>query len=153
MRTKFGISTVCYLIKDDKVLFLQFKKKWGNVYCPPGGKAEANESPTGCIIREYKEETGLELINPKLKGISYWNYMDNEYGVIFIYIANEYKGKLLSDSEEGNNEWINTKDISNLKQFDMNTKFTKEVFEDGIFEGSFKLDEKDMVKEYNIIKI
>ena len=64
-------STVCYLKKDNKVLMIKFSKKWGNVYAPPGGKFEKGESPLDCIIREFKEETGLTLVNPKLQGISY----------------------------------------------------------------------------------
>ena len=65
-------STVCYLKKDNKVLMIKFSKKWGSVYAPPGGKFERGESPLDCILREFKEETGLTLIKTKLQGISYW---------------------------------------------------------------------------------
>lgn len=153
MRAKFGVSTVCYLFENDKVLFLQFKKKWGQVFCPPGGKAESIESPTECIIREFKEETGLDLINPTLKGVSYWNWEDEEYGIIFVYTAKEYHGELQRDSVEGMLEWVKVDDIPNLRQFDMNDKFTQAVLDDGIFEGSFKLNKDDSVKEYTLRKI
>jgi len=52
-------STVCYLKKNNQILMLKFTKKWGQVYAPPGGKFETGESPLACIIREFKEETGL----------------------------------------------------------------------------------------------
>ena len=65
-------STACYLKKDNKVLMIKFAKKWGHVYAPPGGKFEEGETPLDCIIREFYEETGLTLINPKLQGMSYW---------------------------------------------------------------------------------
>lgn len=85
-------STACYLKKDNKVLMIKFSKKWGQVYAPPGGKFEAGESPLDCILREYYEETGLTLIEPKLQGISYWH--DNAEGIIFIYTAEKYDGDL-----------------------------------------------------------
>ena len=59
-------STVCYLKKENKVLMINFTKKWRQVYAPPGGKFETGESPLDCILREYYEETGLKLINPRL---------------------------------------------------------------------------------------
>ena len=90
MNQTFYGSTACYLFKDDKILFIKFSKKWGQIYSPPGGKIDNGETPTECIIREFKEETGLELINPTLKGISYWHKKDS--GIIFIYTANEFSG-------------------------------------------------------------
>lgn len=147
------VASICYLIEEDKVLFIKFKKKWRQVYCVPGGKSEIGESPLECIKREFKEETGLDLINPKLKGISYWNWIDKVYGLIFIYIANEYNGVLERETEEGVLEWLNIKDIPNLNQFDMNAKFNEKIFSEGLFEGHFKLNEDDTVNEYHLTDI
>ena len=42
-------------------------------------------------------------------------------GVIFIYVADNFKGDLKEKSEEGCSiEWIDVKDLSNLKQFPQN---------------------------------
>lgn len=151
-RTKCAISTVCYLTKDDKTLFLQFNKKWGQVFAPPGGKMEDCESPLDCIIREYEEETGLTLKNPKLKGYSYWNFIEEEYGIIFIYIADEYSGTI-KESAEGKLFWIENKNISKLNQFDMNSKFNDLVFQDGMFEANIKMDKDNKVEDYKITKL
>lgn len=150
MRVKYYASTVCYLEKENKILFLKFNKKWKEKYAPPGGKVEENETPTECIIREFKEETGLELINPKLKGVAYWN--DGVEGIIFIYTANHFNGEIV-ESYEGKLEWIEKSDILALEQFDMNKRFTKYVFENGVFEGKFLLDSNKNVKEFNIKNI
>lgn len=150
MRASFYISTACYLVKEDKVLLIKFNKKWGQVYAPIGGKMEYGETPTECVIREFKEETGLELKNPKLKGISYWK--DSTEGIIFIYVAENFDGDL-QESEEGRLEWIDIKELDNIKQFDMNTKFTKYVFEDEMFEGKFILDDNAKLLEYKIRKM
>lgn len=151
-RTRCGISTVCYLTENDKTLFLKFNKKWGQVFAPPGGKIEDAESPLECIIREYKEETGLTLKNPKLKGYSYWNWLDEEFGIIFIYTASEYDG-VIKEGIEGNLSWIKKEKISNLKQFDMNCKFNDLLFQEGMFEGNFQLDKDHRVESYKLTKI
>lgn len=141
-------STVCYLKKDNKILMIKFAKKWGNVYAPPGGKFEEGETPSECIIREFYEETGLTLINPRLQGISYWK--NSSEGIIFVYTSEDYKGNLNMFSEEGKLEWIKLEDLSSLKQFDQNEKFTKYLFKDNLFESKFLLDDKCKVLKYQI---
>lgn len=141
-------STVCYLKQEDKVLMIKFNKKWGQVYAPPGGKFERGESPLDCILREYEEETGLKLINPKLQGMSYWK--DQAEGIIFVYIAEKFEGNLKEQSEEGSSEWIKIEDLCNFKQFPQNEKFTPYLFQEKLFEGKFLLDEKCNVLDYQI---
>ena len=143
-------STACYLRKDNKVLMIKFSKKWGQVYAPPGGKFEAGESPLDCILREYYEETGLTLINPKLQGISYWH--DDYEGIIFIFVAEKFEGNI-KESEEGKLEWIDINDLKKVKQFEQNKKFTPYLFKNNIFEGKFNLDDKCKVNEYQIRNI
>jgi len=127
---------------------IKFTNKWGQVYAPPGGKFESGESPLDCMLREYKEETGLTLINPKLQGISYWK--DKTEGIIFIYTAEKYEGEILPITEEGKLEWININDLPKIKQFDQNKKFTPYLFKDKLFEGKYKLDDNCMALEYEI---
>lgn len=150
-RIKHLNATVCYLKVDDKVLMIKYKKKWGQVYAPPGGKFETGESPLDCIIREFKEETNLELINPRLQGYSYWH--DEYEGIIFVFIADEYSGELKRECEEGTLEWINIEDLNEINQFDQNKKFTPFLFKDELFEGKFKLDSNCQVLDYEIRSI
>ena len=141
-------STVCYLRKDNSVLMIKFAKKWGQVYAPPGGKFESGESPLECIIREFFEETGLKLVNPKLQGISYWK--DSAEGIIFIYTADEFEGELITNSSEGNLEWIKLDELLSIKQFEQNEKFTPFLFKNKLFEGKFLLDNDCRVVKYEI---
>lgn len=101
-----------------------------------------------CITREFYEETGLTLINSKLQGISYWQ--DSAEGIIFIYTAEEYKGKLNLISSEEELEWIKFDDLLSIKQFDQNEKFTPYLFKNELFEGKFLLDDKCKVLKYEI---
>lgn len=144
-------ATICYLKQDDQVLMLKFNKKWGQVYAPPGGKFEVGEAPLDCIKREFKEETGLTLLNPRLQGISYWH--DSYEGIIFIYTAEEYEGNLCLNSDEGKLEWIKIDDLLKIKQFDQNEKFTPYLFKDELFEGKFLIDDECKVINYEIRKM
>ena len=146
----FAGSAVCYLEKEDKILFIKFDKKWNKVYAPPGGKMNAGETPLDCVKREFKEETGLELINPKLKGISWWNYDSNKEGMIYIFMSDKYDGEVLNDSDEGKMEWIPKSDIDNIEQFAMNKKFSEYLYKGGLFEAKFVLDKDNNILEYNI---
>lgn len=126
---------------------LKFSKKWGHVYAPPGGKFESGESPIDCILREYKEETGLTLHNIKLQGISYWK--DSVEGIIFVYICEEFEGTL-TESKEGKLEWIDMEELTNLEQFEQNKLFTPYLFRKEIFEGKFLLDNQCRVLQYEM---
>ena len=152
-RNLLAASTACYLKQGNRILLIKFSKKWGQVYAPPGGKVIFGETPTECMIREYQEETGLILKNPKLKGISYWNWCDKESGIIYIYSADSYEGLLTSESSEGILEWIDIENLPSIKQFDMNQKFQDYLWKEEIFEGKFLLNEDNTVKEYSISKI
>lgn len=115
--------------------------------CSSWGKFESGETPTDCIIREFYEETGLTLINPRLQGISCWK--DSCEGIIFIYTADEFSGEL-TFSDEGVLEWINIDELDKLNQFDQNKKFTPWLFKDEVFEGKFLLDNSCKVLDYEI---
>lgn len=147
-RTVHNDSTVCYLRENDKVLMIKFSKKWGQVYAPPGGKFEKGESPLDCITREFKEETGLALVNPRLQGLSYWK--DSLEGIIFVYVADKYEGTLNTSSSEGNLEWVKIEDLDSIKQFDQNKLFTPYLFKNEFFEGKFMLNDKCGVIKYEI---
>ncbi len=93
----------------------------------------------------------MTLINPRLQGMSYWK--DETEGIIFVYTAEDFKGNLRNDSDEGTIEWIKFEDLEKLKQFDQNKIFTSYLFKDELFEGKFLIDDKCKVLDYKIRKI
>ncbi|HUK51272.1 MAG TPA: NUDIX domain-containing protein [Terriglobales bacterium] len=62
MTQAFPEATVGALVvnKKGQVLIVQ-SKKWGDKYTVPGGHIELGERAEDAIIREVKEETGLEV--------------------------------------------------------------------------------------------
>lgn len=53
----------CFCEYQGRVLFLLRNpdKPQGNTWCVPGGKLEVGETPRQAIVREVREETGIEL--------------------------------------------------------------------------------------------
>ncbi|MBC7889527.1 MAG: NUDIX hydrolase [Ferruginibacter sp.] len=55
------------LIKDNKILLV--KESTDNKWALPGGWADIGFSPKEVIVKEYKEETGLEVITERLLAV------------------------------------------------------------------------------------
>lgn len=73
-------TNICFLIKDGKVLLGMKKRgfgagKWNGF----GGKVEEGEDPKGAIIRELKEEAGVDVAPEDLRdaGILTFTFKDN----------------------------------------------------------------------------
>ena len=116
-RTERVELTVLCLVEDGNKILLQnrIKKDWQG-YTLPGGHVESDESFVDAVIREMKEETGLDIKNPKLVGVKQFPIECGRY-VVFLFKTNEYSGNLLS-SNEGKMEWVEYKDISKIKTVD-----------------------------------
>lgn len=99
-----------FLINDNEVIVIKYKtNKNMNYYDIPGGKIEENESAINASIREFKEETGIEIINQKYKG----NVIVEYPNMIFdfdIYLVNDYKGNP-KEFEENYSMWISIEDL------------------------------------------
>ena len=99
--------TNCLLQQDDKILLLQKPRR--NWWVAPGGKMESGESVKDSVIREFREETGLYLQDPTLKGVFTFiikngDVTENEW-MMFTFYADKYDGQVYEESEEGHLSW------------------------------------------------
>lgn len=78
----------------------------------PGGHVEYAESFSQSVIREVKEETGLDIKNPVLCGVKQFQTLDDARYVVLLFKTNQFKGTLTS-SEEGNVFFLPRRDLKN----------------------------------------
>ncbi len=65
--------TVAALIFDTAGRVLLIKENYGRRrYGPPGGRVEAGESPWAAVVREVREETGLQVRVRRVLGLYYF---------------------------------------------------------------------------------
>ena len=93
----------------------------------PGGHVEHGESFSGSVIREVKEETGLDIQRPVLCGVKQFQTKEDARYVVLFYKTDRFSGMLRS-SEEGVVFWIKR---SELETYSLADDFEKmlEVFE------------------------
>ena len=135
------LATLCYIQKDNKTLMLHRVKKENDMHEGKwnglGGKFEPGESPEECVIREIREECGLTLKNPILKGImTFPQFSKGEDWWAFIFIAREFEGSL-KESSEGDLEWIDNDKLFDLDLWDGDKIFIEWLKKKGFFSAKF----------------
>jgi 8-oxo-dGTP diphosphatase len=150
------LATLCYVkdaINGTTLMLHRIKKendvhegKWNGL----GGKFETGESPEECVIREIKEESGLDIENPKLNGFITFPAFDGfDDWYVFIFSVNQFSGELI-DSEEGNLEWINDENLFNLNLWDGDKIFMQWIKEEKFFSAKFTYD-NGKLKDYEVV--
>ena len=152
MSQKTILSTLCYLRDSDKTLMLNRNKKSGDVHLGKwnglGGKFEIGETPEQCVIREVKEESGLTIDNPKLKGLlTFPNFKAGEDWYVFLFIANTFSGELI-DCAEGELSWVENSKLLDLPLWEGDKIFLPLLDQDQIFSGCFVYQDKKLIKHW-----
>lgn len=132
-------STICYIKKANKTLMLHRIKKENDIHQGKwiglGGKMEEGETPEECIVREVKEESGLRIKKPRLRGIlTFPRFKDNEDWYVFLFTAKEFEGELI-ESQEGALQWIDDTEIFNLNLWEGDKLFLKWLEDNRLFSG------------------
>lgn len=110
-------TTLCYLTCDDRTLMLHRVKKAHDVnegkWIGIGGKIEAGETPEECMLREFREETALELTQWQYRGIV--NFTSEDWQErMHLFTATAFDGTLTGTCDEGDLCWIEQRQIGNL---------------------------------------
>lgn len=125
---KSNLTTLCYIERDDSYLMMHRVKKENDInkdkWVGVGGHFEESETPEECLLREVKEETGLELTSWKLRGIITFMIDVYQTEYMFLYTADEYTGEMI-ECNEGNLEWVKKADVYNLPIWEGDKVFFK----------------------------
>lgn len=107
-----------FVFEDDKVACIKYKNIHKDYLDIPGGKIENGETEVQACIREFKEETGMDIDELRFIGNVETVYPDKDLKfVLKNYIASKVNGNP-TEWEENYSFWIPIKElISNEKRF------------------------------------
>jgi len=149
----FVESAMCFLLDGERVLLIRnsrgsSKGKWLGV----GGKLDKGETPEQAIIREIREESGVQAKRLAYHGKTNF-YMDGKQDlgiIVHIFTCKEFDGNPKS-TEEGELRWFG-KDEFPLDQMWDDTNYWMDLALSGKkFVADFYYDSKnELVKKYQI---
>ena len=137
-------TTLCYIDNGDSYLMLHRVKKDNDAshgkWIGVGGKCEADESPDECMLREVKEETGLEITEWRYRGIVTFisDTWPNEY--MHLFTATKWNGEPdMSIDDEGELAWVKKAELMNLNLWEGDRIFLRLLLDENTPFFSLKL--------------
>ena len=118
-------TVLAYIKKDDKFLMLFRNKKEHDInkgkWIGIGGHIEEGESKEQALVREIKEETGLDVLHYLYRGELL--FINNDFEeIMYLYLVDEVSGTLI-DCDEGQLAWIKKEDLMSLNMWEGDYKF------------------------------
>lgn len=93
----------------------------------PGGKIELDESPEEALIRELREELGIEAEVGPLKFAATHTY--GKTGILFLFYEVKYWKGQLKTQQHLDLQWVAPKDLLELELPEANSKFLNQIMD------------------------
>lgn len=144
------LATLCYLHHRGQTLMLHRVKKPNDMhegkYNGLGGKFLTGETPEECASREVKEESGLTMLEPRLKGFIDFPKFDgvNDW-YVFIFTADKFTGEMI-ESNEGHLEWVANEKLLDLPLWEGDKIFLKWLDDNRFFSAKFAYEDGKLKK-------
>lgn len=141
--------TLCFLMKDNKILLANKKRGFGKgKYNGVGGKLEPGETKEQAMIRECQEE--INAIPTEYKNVGTLEFDEyykdeEEYNTLYLYIVTKWNGEI-KESDEMKPTWFDINNIPFDNMFQDDKYWLPLILEGKQIQAYFKLD-----KDYNIL--
>ncbi len=124
---KIDFTASAYIVHKSKVLLHRHKKL--GIWLPPGGHIELDEDPNEAVVREAKEETGLDiqlvgyskkyesasdardLVAPRFLNRHYSDFTHTHEHVDCVYFATSDSGDARHEVEGGDIRWFSADEL------------------------------------------
>jgi 8-oxo-dGTP diphosphatase len=134
------LATLCYIHRGGQTLMIHRIKRADDIHAGKwnglGGKFKQGESPEECVIREVREESGLEIVNPRLHGLLMFPGFKGNDWYVFVFTADEFSGELI-ENEEGYLKWIPDAELTSLPLWPSDGIFLPWLQKDAFFSARF----------------
>lgn len=109
---KSGVKVAVAIITDEeqRILITQrpFHVPHGGCWEFPGGKVEQNETVESALIREIKEEVGIDVLQYQFLGVIEHQYSDKTVQLIIFHVS-QFSGKPSCLEGQLNIKWVEKK--------------------------------------------
>ena len=131
------ICASCYVVDfKSRKLLVVYNRKYGK-WLQPGGHSEGEETPLETVIREVKEETGIDIIPIGVKfnnhvepfAVEVYNTeIESMLDIQFIAIP---ESKVIVDKEGNNTRWVTLDELDEMECVDeeLKQKFSYILYE------------------------
>ncbi len=148
------LATLCYVTHNGQTLMLHRVKKDQDIHHGKwnglGGKFMAGETPEQCVIREVKEESGLTIAAPQLRGfLTFPRFDGHDDWYVFLFVA-ETQTAEFTDSAEGRLAWIETDRLLELNLWEGDRIFLPWVAAGRFFSAKFEYV-KGTLKDHSVV--
>ena len=144
------LATLAYIMSPDqkKTLLVHRNKRKSDQhlgkYNGLGGKMEPGEDIYECIVREVREEAGIECTKTVLRGTINWTGFgpNGEDWFGFIYRIDGFTGTPFEKNDEGDLVWVDVDRILELPMWEGDKHFLPMVFDNDprVFHGYMPYD-------------
>jgi 8-oxo-dGTP diphosphatase len=137
------LATLCYVKQNGHTLMVHRNKKPNDIHAGKwnglGGKFEPGETPEECVIREVQEESGLEIVRPRLHGLVMFPGFKSNDWYVFVFTATEFTGELIP-SPEGDLKWIPDSELEFLSLWPSDKYFFGWMRDGKFFSAKFRYE-------------
>lgn len=144
-------QTLCHIINKNKLLLKKATRgvsqgMWNGL----GGKIDENESSTECVIREVKEETGLDITDLQYHGLmQFYFHGKNEPLKVHLYSTTNFEGEPRG-TEEGELQWFNINELPYEQMWEDDKYWLNHMLENKKFNANFYFNENKKITKYEI---
>lgn len=112
------LTNMCMIMNEETnevLVQIRDKNDWDGISFP-GGHVEVGEAFVPAVVREVKEETGLDIFNVIPCGFKDWyDFKKKKRYVVMFFKTSAFCGELRETSHEGINTWMCIEEIMRSK--------------------------------------
>jgi 8-oxo-dGTP diphosphatase len=138
-------ATLLFVIRDGQILLIRKKRGLGaGKINGPGGRLEPGETPVEAAVREIREELGVEVLSPTLRGELHFQFVDGYSLLCSVFTAPDCLGEAI-ETPEAVPLWTPLDAIPYHEMWEDDARWLPGVLEGRNFRGFFVFEDDKML--------